>query len=48
MNKFFYSVEEFLKDLQAAKGLIKKPIVAHVAEKGSTSKSKGKKKQTNV
>ena len=48
MNKFSYSMAELLKELQATKGLIKKPIVALVTEKGLTSKPKGKKKQKNV
>ena len=48
MNKFSYSMAELLKELQAAKGLIKKPVVAHVIEKISTSKLKRKKKQKKV
>ena len=48
MNNFSYSMVEFLKEFQASKGLAMKPIVAHVAEKDSTSKPKGKKKQKKV
>ncbi|GFZ06785.1 hypothetical protein Acr_18g0009550 [Actinidia rufa] len=48
MNKFSCSMAELLKKLQAAEGLIKKPIVALVTEKCSTSKPKGKKKQKKV
>ena len=48
MNKFSYSMTELLKELQATKGLIKKPTVALVIEKGSTSKPKNKKKQKKV
>ena len=48
MNKFSYSMAELLKELQAAEGLIKKPTVALVIEKCSTSKPKGKKKQKKV
>ena len=47
MNKFSYSLEKLLKKLQVAEGLIKKPIVALVTKKCSTSKSKGKKKKKN-
>ena len=48
MNKFSYSMAELLKELQATEGLIKKPVVAHVAEKGFISKSKGKKNKRKV
>ena len=48
MNKFFYSLVELLKELQTAKELIKKSIVALVIEKCFTSKPIGKKKQKNV
>ena len=48
MNKFSYSMAELLKELQVAKGLIKKPVIAHIAEKSSTSKLKGKNKQKKV
>ena len=41
MNKFFYSLAELLIELQAAEGIIKKPVVAFVTEKGFTSKPKG-------
>ncbi|XP_057505686.1 uncharacterized protein LOC130788979 [Actinidia eriantha] len=44
MKKFSYSMAEF----QVAEGIINKPIVAHVAEKGSTSKLKRKKKKKKV
>ena len=44
MNKFSYSLAKLLKELQAAEGLIKKPIVALVIEKDFTSKPKSKKK----
>ena len=45
MNKFSYSLAKLLKELQKAEGLIKKSIVVLVAEKCSTYKPKGKKKQ---
>ena len=48
MNKFSYSMAELLKELQAIESLIKKPVVAHVAEKGFISKSKGKKNKRKV
>ena len=48
MNKFSYSLVEFLKEFQAAEGLVKKPIVALVIKKDSTSKPKGKKKKKKV
>ena len=44
MNKFSNSLVELLKELQIVEGLIKKPVVVIVTEKGSTSKSEGKKK----
>ncbi|KAI8523626.1 hypothetical protein RHMOL_Rhmol13G0088700 [Rhododendron molle] len=47
MNKMHLSLAELLKELQVAEGLVvvrKSPSVL-VAEKTSTSKSKGKKKQ---
>ena len=39
---------ELLKEFQATEGLIKKPTVALVTEKGSTSTLKGKKKHKKV
>ena len=48
MSKFSYLLTELLKELQIADGLIKKLIVAFVIEKGSTFKTKGKKKQKKV
>ncbi|XP_058210811.1 uncharacterized protein LOC131323156 [Rhododendron vialii] len=47
MNKMHLSLAELLKELQAAEGLLvgKKPPSVLVAEKASTSKPKGKKKQ---
>jgi Zinc knuckle. len=45
MNKLSYSLAELLKELQAAEGIMKKPGSILVAEKGSTSKANGKKKQ---
>ncbi|XP_057962216.1 uncharacterized protein LOC131153774 [Malania oleifera] len=43
-----YSLEELVKELQVAEGLIRKPTVAFVTEKGSSSRPKGRKKQTKV
>ncbi|XP_057981282.1 uncharacterized protein LOC131166725 [Malania oleifera] len=40
MNKLSYSLEELLKELQAAKGLIRKPTIAFVTEKGSSFRLK--------
>ena len=48
MNKFSNSIAELLKELQAAERLIKKPTIALVIEKCSTSKPKGKKKQKKI
>ena len=48
MRKFSYSLVELLKEFQAVEGLMKKPIVALVTEKGYISKLKGKKKQKKV
>ncbi|XP_057975264.1 uncharacterized protein LOC131162679 [Malania oleifera] len=44
MNKLFYLLIELLKELQAAKGLIRKPTITLVTKKGSTSRPKGRKK----
>ena len=44
MNKLNFSLAELHKELQAVEGLFKKPPSVHVAEKGSASKPKGKKK----
>ena len=47
MNKMHLSLAKLLKELQAVEGLLvwKKPPSMLVAEKASTSKLKGKKKQ---
>ncbi|XP_057962239.1 uncharacterized protein LOC131153797 [Malania oleifera] len=41
MNKLSYSLAELLKDLQVAEALIRKPTIALVTEKGSSSRPKG-------
>ena len=48
VNKFSYSLAELLKEFQVTEGFIKKSIIALVIEKGSTFKSKDKKKQKNI
>ncbi|XP_057981292.1 uncharacterized protein LOC131166735 [Malania oleifera] len=42
------SLEKLLKELQAAEGLIRKPIKAFVIKKGFSSRPKGRKKQKKV
>ena len=41
-------MKEFLKKFQATEALVKKPVIAHITEKDSTSKLKGNKKQKKV
>ncbi|XP_057948177.1 uncharacterized protein LOC131143825 [Malania oleifera] len=48
VNKLSYSLEKLLKELQAVEGLIRKPTNALVIEKGSSSSTKGQKKQKKV
>jgi hypothetical protein len=45
MNKRVYSLAELLTELQAAEGLFQQSAQINVAEKGSSSKPKGKKKK---
>ncbi|XP_057975181.1 uncharacterized protein LOC131162584 [Malania oleifera] len=44
MKKLSYSLAKLLKELQAVEGLIKKPTIDLVIEKGSSSMRKGQKK----
>ncbi|XP_074590628.1 uncharacterized protein LOC141846487 [Curcuma longa] len=45
MNKRLYSLAKLLTELQAAEELFRQSFQVHIAEKVSTSKSKGKKKK---
>ena len=45
MNKRLYSLAELLTELQAAEGLFQQSAQVNVAEKGPSSKPKGKKKK---
>ncbi|XP_057953940.1 uncharacterized protein LOC131148231 [Malania oleifera] len=48
MNKLSYSLVELLKEFQVAEGIIRKPTIAFVTDKGSYSRPKGRKKQKKV